>query len=80
MVIFKSAASNSTQADRNAIENSIPMRILKVIKYNLTLSQSQIAEMLGGKYDTIKYHMRILRLSGVIVREGSGQKGKWMVR
>lgn len=55
------------------------MRILKVIKDNPTLSQSQIAEMLGEKHDTIKYYMRKMRLSGVIKRVGSSQKGKWIV-
>ena len=56
------------------------MRIIKVIKDNPALSQSQIAEMLGEKHDTIKYHMRKMRLSGVIEREGSSQKGKWIIK
>lgn len=60
------------------VVNSIPMRILKVIRDNPTLSQSQIAEMLGEKHDTIKYHMRKIRLSGIIKRVGSNQKGKWI--
>ena len=71
---------DTTQADNLISENSIPMRILKVIRNNPTLSQSQIAKILGEKYDTIKYHMRKMRLSGVIVREGSSQKGKWIIR
>lgn len=40
---------DTTQVDIHAIENSIPMRIMKVIKENLALSQSQIAEKLGEK-------------------------------
>lgn len=91
MVTFKSVFNNvtqdttqaatqaATQADIHAIENSIPMRIMKVIKENPTLSQSQIAEKLGEKHDTIKYHMRKMRLSGIISREGTSQKGKWIV-
>lgn len=91
MVTFKSLITDTTQdttqavtqgttyVDVNTIENSIPMRILKVIKDNPTLSQSQIAEMLGEKHDTIKYYMRKMRLSGVIKRVGSSQKGKWIV-
>ena len=91
MVTFKSLITDTTQdttqavtqgtthVDVNAIENSIPMRILKVIGDNPTLSQSQIAEMLGEKHDTIKYHMRKMRLSGVIKRVGSSQKGKWII-
>ena len=75
----QAVTQGTTQVDVNAIENSIPMRILKVIGDNPTLSQSQIAEMLGEKHDTIKYHMRKMRLSGVIKRVGSSQKGKWII-
>lgn len=86
-VTFKSLITDTTQAvtqgttqgDVNDIENSISMRILKVIKDNPTLSQSQIAEMLEEKHDTIKYHMRKMWWSGVIEREGSSQKGKWII-
>lgn len=87
MVMFKSLFTDptqdttqaATQADINTIKNSISLRILKVIRDNLTLSQSQIAEMLGEKHDMIKYHMRKMRLSGIIAREGTSQKGKWII-
>lgn len=75
----QAVTQGTTQTDISAIGNSIPMRILKVIKDNPRLSQSQIAEMLGEKHDTIKYHMRKLRLSEVIVREGTSQNGKWTI-
>lgn len=96
MVVFKGQVSNTTQAttqgatqattqgttqaDLLAFENSIPVRIIKVISENPMLSQSQIAKMLGEKYDTVKYHMRKMRLSGVIIREGTSQKGKWIIK
>ncbi len=83
MVTFKSLiidiTQGTTQTDIRAIGNSIPMRILKVIGDNPALSQSQIAEMLGEKHDTIKYHMRKMRLSGFIVREETSQNGKWTI-
>lgn len=75
----QAVTQGTTQTDISAIGNSIPMRILKVIKDNPRLSQSQIAEMLGEKHDTIKYHMRKLRLSEVIVREETSQNGKWTI-
>ena len=65
MVTFKSLVTDTTQ--------------IKVIKDNPALSQSQIAEMLGEKHDTIKYHMRKMRISGIIAREGTSQKGKWII-
>ena len=49
----QAVTQGTTQTDISAIGNSIPMRILKVIKDNPRLSQSQIAEMLGEKHDTI---------------------------
>lgn len=91
MVLFKSITNritqdttqavtqDTTQVGIQAIENLISMRIMKVIKDNPTLSQSQIAEILGEKHDTIKYHMRKMRLSGIIAREGTSQKGKWII-
>lgn len=92
MVEFKGLAMDTTQAvtqvttqattqgTAQKIENSVPVRIIKVIKDNPLLSQSQIAELLGEKRDTIKYHMRKMRLSGIIAREGTSQKGKWIVK
>lgn len=91
MVTFKNLITDTTQDATQAVtqgttqfsvqntENSIPMRIIKVIKDNPALSQSQIAEMLGEKHDTIKYHMRKMRLSGNIAREGTSQNGKWLI-
>lgn len=75
----QAVTQGTTQVGYQYVENSIPMRIIKVIKNNPALSQSQIAEILGEKHDTIKYHMRKMRLSGVIKREGTSQKGKWMI-
>lgn len=79
-VTFKSLSTSTTQATTQVIENSIPIRIVKVIRDNPNLSQSRIAEILGEKLDTIKYHMRKMRLSEVITREGTSQKGKWIIR
>lgn len=68
MVMFQNMTRDTTQGvtqtDIQTCENSIPMRIITVIKENPALSQRQIAQMLGEKLDTIKYHMRKMRLSG----------------
>lgn len=80
MVTFKSLITDTAQVAVQNIENSILMRIIKVIKDNLALSQSQIAKMLGEKRDAIKSHMWKMRLSEVIKRGGSSQKGKWIIK
>ncbi len=78
--ITQAATQAATQATTQAVENSIPMRIMRVIKDNPALSQSQISEMLGEKRDIVKYHMRKMKLDGIIAREGTSQNGKWIIR
>ena len=82
MVMFKSLVSDTTQATTQATQgndNSITSRILKVIRKNPMMSQKEIAETIGENPNTAKYHMRSMKNSGVIKREGSSQKGKWIV-
>ena len=69
------AASQTNQAD----DNSVAARILKVIEMEPMLSQKKIADIIGEKYSTVKYYMESMKKSGVIKREGSSQKGKWII-
>ena len=82
MVMFKSLVSDTDQATNQAnqgSDNSVAARILKVIQEEPTLSQKKIADVIGEKYSTVKYYMESMKKSGIIKREGSSQKGKWMV-
>jgi ATP-dependent DNA helicase RecG len=82
MVMFKSLVSNTDQATNQAnqgSDNSVVTRILKVIQEEPTLSQKKIADIIGEKYSTVKYYMESMKKSGVIKREGSSQKGKWVI-
>lgn len=78
MVMFKNLVSATNQANQDG-DNSVGTRILKVIQENPTLSQKKIAEVIGEKYSTIKYYMESMKKSGIIKREGSSQKGKWII-
>ena len=60
-------------------DNSVPARILKVIETKPMLSQRKIADIIGEKYSTVKYYMESMKKSGIIKREGSSQKGKWII-
>lgn len=60
-------------------DNSVPARILKVIQEDSTLSQKKMADVIGEKYSTVKYYMEAMKKSGAIKREGSSQKGKWVI-
>ena len=75
MVMFRSLVSNTDQA-----ENSVPSRILRVIQENPSLSQKNIAELIGEKLSTVKYYMEMMKKSGIIERKGTSQKGKWVIR
>ena len=80
--MFKSLVSNTDQATNQAnqgSDNSVVIRILKVIQEEPTLSQKKIADIIGEKYSTVKYYMESMKKSGVIKREGSSQKGKWVI-
>lgn len=83
MVMFKSLVSSTDQAtDRatnQANDNSVVTRILKVIQEEPSLSQKKIAAVIGEKYSTVKYYMESMKKTGIIKREGSSQKGKWII-
>ena len=82
MVMFKSLVSNTDQATNQAnqgSDNSVVTRILKVIQEEPTLSQKKIADIIGEKYSTVKYYMESMKKSEIIKREGSSQKGKWII-
>ena len=90
MVMFKSLVSSTAQATNQATnqatdqanqgnDNSVVTRILKVIQEEPSLSQKKIADVIGEKYSTVKYYMESMKKSGIIKREGSSQKGKWII-
>ncbi len=84
--MFKSLVSDIDRGTNQATDqanqdsdNSVVTRILKVIQEEPTLSQKKIADVIGEKYSTVKYYMEAMKKSGVIKREGSSQKGKWII-
>lgn len=90
MVMFKSLVSSTDQATNQATnqatdranqgnDNSVVTRILKVIQEEPSLSQKKIADVIGEKCSTVKYYMESMKKSGIIKREGSSQKGKWII-
>ena len=54
--------------------------ILSYIKSNPTASQAKIAKELGININSLKGTIRKLRKVGKIEREGTSQKGKWIVK
>ena len=54
-------------------------RILSLLREQPALSQSRIAELLGEDRNNVKYHVKKLKAEHKLEREGSSQKGKWIV-
>lgn len=86
MVMFKSLVSGADQGTNQATDqanqdgvNPVVARILKVLRENPTLSQKKIADAIGERHSTVKYYMESMKKSGIIKREGSSQKGKWII-
>ena len=86
MVMFKSLVSSADQAANQVADranqgndNSVVTRILKVIQEEPSLSQKKIADVIGEKYSTVKNYMESMKKSEIIKREGSSQKGKWII-
>ena len=69
----------NTQASSIDTQDNITM-ILSYIKSNPTASQPKIAKELGININSLKGTIRKLRKVGKIEREGTSQKGKWIVK
>lgn len=70
------ATQDTTQATQDA---TVEERILSAIKSNAKVSQTQMANEIGVSVDTVKYYIRKMRKEQIITREGSSQKGKWVI-
>jgi ATP-dependent DNA helicase RecG len=52
---------------------------LKLIASTPDISKERIAELLGIKEDGVKYHLNILKSSGIIKWEGPSRGGRWKI-
>ncbi len=71
------ATQGTPQADMDL--SDIVISIIDQIRINPSVSQSKIAENLGCKVDNIIYYVKRLKDKKVLSREGSQQKGHWVV-
>lgn len=83
MVMFRSLVSKANQGTNQGTNqdsgNYIISQILTVIEDNPTFSQKKIADSIDVKYSTVKYYMESMKKLGMIKREGSSQKGRWVI-
>lgn len=71
------APQDTTQGDVEL--SAIEIGIIDQMRIKPSVSQSKIAENLDCKVDQIKYYVKRLKDKGVLSREGSQQKGHWVV-
>ena len=60
--------------------SDLDLAIISLMKTTPTISQTSIATSLNMNINTLKYHVLKLKEKGIIEREGSSQKGCWIVK
>lgn len=54
-------------------------KILDLIKKNPSITQDQMAKVLGMTRDGISYHIKLLKEKGIIARDGATKNGTWKI-
>lgn len=65
---------------RDNYDKTTAEKIISEIEKNPHITQKQLAKELGLSYAGIRYAMKNLQTEGILVREGSTKKGKWLIR
>lgn len=58
----------------------IANQILEQLSLDETISVAELAHTLSSTEKTIRYHMNKMREKGILKREGSTKKGKWIIK
>lgn len=70
----------TTQATQESDQNDIEHRIMNMVIAIPYITQSEIAERTGVPINTVKYYMRRLKEKGIKDRQGTTQKGSWIIK
>ena len=68
----------SKKRPRNVQETTQEV-ILRIIKENPQITQSELSKTIGLTINGIKYHMKKLTKAGIIKHEGPTKSGKWII-
>ena len=58
----------------------LDLAIISLMKKDPTTSQTAIATALNANINTLKYRVLKLKEKGIVEREGTSQKGRWIVK
>lgn len=76
----QSTTQTATQLMIQAMADSPEKEILQLIDGKPSISQKEISEKLSTNLNTVKYRIRKMQESGILGREGSSRKGKWIIK
>ena len=76
----QSTTQTATQLMIQAMADSPEKEILQLIDGKPSISQKEISEKLNTNLNTVKYRIRKMQESGILGREGSSRKGKWIIK
>lgn len=77
MMVSTLKNGGTTQAPTQGI--SIEEKIINLMKVDPRISQSSIAGKLEIEIHLVKYYVNKLRENGRVAREGTSQKGIWII-
>ena len=70
---------NLTKINENMELAEIERKILVLLNEDERLSQKKISNQIGEKYSKTKYYMEEMKKKGILSREGTSQKGRWII-
>lgn len=53
--------------------------IMQMVKENPKVKRKEIADRLGMTIDGVRYHLKKLTVSGVLMFEGNSRTGQWII-
>ena len=71
--------TDDTKADTNDTISENGTKVLNLIKENPSITQAELKEKLQVSLVTVKRIMADLQKRGLIERQGSSRKGKWII-
>lgn len=71
--------SQETDQENKTVQETSQEKIILLIQKNPSITQTKLAEQLGLSRSGVRYIMDQLQQKGILKREGSTKKGKWIL-
>ena len=77
--MVKTTQETIQETTRETTQETTQEKILNLIRKDNTITQTEMAKVLGITRDGISYNIRILRKKGILERIGSTKNGIWKI-